>query len=169
MDWGLLVRNGGSWKLRSRRLYPSTTFYWALIIVNALLRFCWTLNFVPTRYLSVAGVLMRDGGGHVLAPIIASAEIVRRSLWALLRVEWESIKDSCHDNNNNNKLNENDSMEGMIPMELPGTTSKRRRGFSFALSDLSSVADVEVLGELCFYTSTFALLGIVIAAHRGTM
>ena len=98
MDWGLFVRHKqtGQWVLRSRRLYPRKSFYWAMTIVNTLLRFCWTLSFVPLRYLSAAGVLTEnfssDTWSSILASTLASAEIIRRTLWGLLRVEWEAIK-----------------------------------------------------------------------------
>lgn len=155
MDWGLLVGSGTHWRLRQRRLYPSKTFYWGLICVNALLRFGWTLTLVPTRYLSAAGVLMRDQS--VTTPLLASAEIIRRSLWALVRVEWESVKDAKAQDDIEDKD------EAMLPMQQTGA---QRRGL---LSDMSMMANTEILGELCLYTSTFAVLGIVIAAHRDTM
>ncbi|KAF0686520.1 Aste57867_21707 [Aphanomyces stellatus] len=81
MDWGL-----GGWTdgLRPLRIYP-TWVYYAAMVVDLFLRFGWTLTLIPAQ-----------GYGpfpsHIqffIDPILASAEVFRRSMWGLLRVEYE--------------------------------------------------------------------------------
>ena len=179
MDWGLFVRDqhAGSWKLRSERLYPYASVYWILVLANTLLRFCWTLSFVPIRYLSDAGVLTNifssDTWASILAPTIASAEIIRRTLWGLLRVEWEAIK-SRGDQRDQLHEEVQGSME-MIPMTMQEDKSSgaasplKRFGSRELISDMSLMNSFQVVGELCLYTTAFAILGLSIAAHRQTL
>jgi len=202
MDWGLFVRHRqtGQWGLRSRRLYPRKSFYWAMVIVNTLLRFCWTLSFVPLRYLSAAGVLTEnfssDTWASILTSTLASAEIIRRTLWGLLRVEWEAIKvrGELHDSGRgsgdgkdilSDVADEDDAENGhgleMTPMKMPGGIShigvggggfmswQQRMGQLKCTSDMSSMSKIQILGELCLYTAIFAVVGLVAAAHRETL
>lgn len=174
MDWGLLVRNPrtGGWQLRSKRLYPYKSMYWGLAVINLLLRFCWTLSFVPMRYLSAAGVLTDNfsvaSWSSILAPTIASAEIIRRTLWGLLRVEWEAIKVQGEQESDETK-EEGESLK-MTPMSGGGSISLRRRfGIPLFTSDMSSMNNVQILTELGLYTTVFAVLGLIAAAHRETL
>jgi hypothetical protein len=196
MDWGLFDRDAatGRWQLRSQRLYPNQSIYWLLTIVNTLLRFCWTLSFVPLRYLSAAGVLQDNFSGDrwssILAPTIASAEIIRRTLWGLLRVEWEAIKLRAEGDSSSaaaskilDKVDESGAggLE-MIPMKLGGGSSStlpahtyssstlvQRMGQIQCSSDMSSMSKVQILAELCLYTTACAVVGLVAAAHRETL
>lgn len=82
-------------RLRKTRIYTVSWMYWGILGVNVVLRFCWTLSFLPPHYLNRAGVLSETFEGDlsaILNPTIALAEIVRRILWGWLRVEWEAIK-----------------------------------------------------------------------------
>ena len=162
MDWGIFARGAdGSWMLRSKRLYRSTRFYWTMIVINTILRFCWTLSFIPLQYLSATGVLTEsfsyDGWSTVLGPLIASAEIIRRSLWGLIRVEWEIVKDY---------IDEEDSRQEMAPMKID-VGSSRNTGTFFA--EMSTMSRTHLLGELSVYTASFAVFGLLIAAHRETL
>jgi hypothetical protein len=191
MDWGLLVRNVQSshWVLRSQRLYPWKSFYWTILIVNTVLRFCWTLSFVPFHYLSSSGVLTNnfsnEAWANVLVATIASAEIIRRTLWGLLRVEWEAIKvknEMSHASGIQLNYFDNKDEFELSPMKIydnpddnwsnnvSGSPSFYRRNITKLFSsDMSSMGKVHVFGELCLYTTTFAVLGLIIAAHRGTL
>lgn len=183
MDWGLLVRkqhnNSGSiiggaccWQLRSERLYSRRWVYWTIAWVNLVLRFCWTLSFLPPRYLNPAGVLTEYFSGDlniVLGSTIATAEIIRRMLWGLLRFEWEAIKET-RDDVETSRLGEDDRGLEMTPMKMgdDGSTPSSlipRVAFS---NDMSSMNDIQVLGELGLYAGGFCLFGMVLAAHRGT-
>jgi hypothetical protein len=189
MDWGLLVRHkhnhnsssifGGAWlcawHLRSERLYSRRWVYWTIAWVNLVLRFCWTLSFLPPRYLNAAGVLTEMFSGDlnmVLGSTIATAEIIRRMLWGLLRFEWEAIKETRDDVETSAALEgaEDDRGLEMTPMKMgdEGSTPSSlipRKPFS---SDMSSMNDIQVLGELGLYAGIFCLSGMVVAAHRGT-
>jgi EXS family len=188
MDWGLLVRNDQSsnWVLRSQRLYPWKCFYWIVLVINTVLRFCWTLSFVPFHHLSSSGVLTtnfsNEAWANILVATIALAEIIRRSLWGLLRMEWEAIKVKTEMNysTQQNHFDNKDDFE-MTPMKvhdnqdswsngMSGSTLLNRQNIpKFFFIDMSSMNKIHIFGELCLYTTTFAVLGLVIAAHRGTL
>ncbi|ETV89686.1 hypothetical protein H257_00874 [Aphanomyces astaci] len=81
MDWGLGGQQGF---LRPRRLYPTWTYYVAMV-VDCVLRFGWTLTLIPAK-----GYGPFPSNVQVyLDPILASAEVLRRSMWGLFRVEYE--------------------------------------------------------------------------------
>ena len=177
-DYWFGTKKTSMWNLRAQRLYPWKRFYWMLLIINTVLRFCWTLSFVPFHYLSAKGVLTNnfsnEAWANILVPTIASAEIIRRTLWGLIRVEWEAIKVK---NEMTNDSDNNDREIEMTPMKVfdateswsydtHGHSSRYRFPFS---SDMSSMNKIQIFGELCLYTTTFAVLGLIIAAHRGTL
>jgi EXS family len=89
------------YRLRSKRLYPHTWLYIAAAAVNLVLRFCWTITIVPenVRHNSSAGgsYLFSKDFQMYMSPFVAAAEIVRRSLWGVLRVEAEHIALFCTD------------------------------------------------------------------------
>jgi hypothetical protein len=81
-------------RLRKKRLYPTNAYY-AILVINVLLRFCWTLSFIPPNYLSRSGEIAQQFSVVIqqfFSPLIASAEIIRRSLWGLIRLELEAFK-----------------------------------------------------------------------------
>lgn len=90
----------------------------------------------------------------MLGPLIASAEIIRRSLWGLLRVEWEIVK---------SQVDTDDTLE-LAPMKI-GSSS--RDGVVFG--EMRSMNRTQLVGELSIYTAIFAVLGLLIAAHRETL
>lgn len=187
MDWSLLERRNGKWQLREKRLYKKKWVYWAIFGINFALRFCWTLSFLPLRYLDAAGVLTNNFEGDLNAffgPTIAVAEIIRRTLWGLLRVEWEAIQvdKSCvataisgqdaKDHDDFKELIDSDDSMEMVPMNMQGMgdmtipLSSRRWP---SLVDMSSMDPVQVLLELGLYAATFCAIGLIAAAHRGTL
>jgi EXS family len=175
MDWGLFVKGkGGSWVMRKNRLYASRRFYWTVLVINTILRFCWTLSFIPIRYLSATGVLTKTFSGHdgwatLLGPLIASAEIIRRFLWGLLRVEWEIVKSSPDRNVDDDAVKDHDDI-GVDMTMTPMTISSSDVGSStWWKGDMSAMDSTQLMVELSVYTSTFAVLGLLIAAHRGTL
>ena len=186
MDWSMLERRGGRWQLRQKRLYSKKYTYWTIFGINFALRFCWTLSFLPLRYLDAAGVLTNNFKGDLHAffgPTIATAEIIRRTLWGLLRVEWEAIQvdksivpKSISDqeaklDDKNREPEEADESVEMIPMNMQGVG-----GMTIPLSskavpsiiDMSSMDHVQVLLELGLYAAAFCAIGLIAAAHRGT-
>ena len=199
-DWALLEKTGdgsGAYRLRSTRLYSRKSMYYGIFVANFMLRFCWTMTLIPRRYLSQSGML-RDAYSSdfqtFIGPALASAEIIRRSLWGLIRVEWEAIKtsreltksigDDGHDESENESsssgfgLDDGDKLE---PMQIgSGFGRGRRRGglslpgldpilepyFGMARREMSSMTELQILGELCLYATAFTSLGIFAAAHR---
>ena len=101
MDWELFevntttTRRRRGLRLRKTRIYSHQWMYWSILVINFCLRFCWTLSFLPHQYLDRSGVLKNTFEGDISAalnPLLASAEIIRRTLWGFLRVELEAIK-----------------------------------------------------------------------------
>lgn len=187
MDWELLeFSSNTTWRprLRSLRLYPSRKMYWTILVVNFVLRFGWTLTFLPRWYLNSAGILERSFHGHfarVIGPMLASAEIVRRTMWGFLRLELEALK-TCRDDPTLDKQLQRcsssptaESNEDGIEMEDMSSTNEPRilkaldQASIERKSDMSEKSDLQILLELCLYATAFAAFGMVAAAHRETM
>ena len=205
-DWALLERTEddgrssllGYYRLRSTRLYSRKSIYYGIFAANFLLRFCWTMTLIPRRYLSQSGML-RDAYSSdfqtFVGPALASAEIIRRSLWGLIRVEWEAIKTSREyaaptTSGSGKDRGESGDDSGFAldnggelePMQIGSGygRSRRRRGglslpgldpilepyFGMARREMSSMTELQILGELCLYATAFTSLGIFAAAHR---
>lgn len=185
MDWGLLEKTDGIWQLRKERLYRSTQTYWSIALINVILRFCWTLSFLPTEYLlppTMVGdvVLVEKQIKHVkswiISPIIASAELIRRTLWGLLRYEYEVIKirgDNLNAAGENIELVPLEETIGFVADVKLGSMDMRREGITrpwwHGLSDMSKMSGAQVLGEVFVYAGTFLVLWMLVAAHRETL
>ncbi|GKT27614.1 Syg1 family like protein [Aduncisulcus paluster] len=72
------------WLLRSVRLYPFW-FYITGIIEDSILRFAWSMTLNPPDILSLPAFLNM---------VLGMAEICRRMLWVILRVEWQFIHET---------------------------------------------------------------------------
>jgi hypothetical protein len=194
MDWGLFQRNKqGRWELRPKRLYATTMVYWIICFINISLRFCWILTFLPPRYLDAAGRLTENFGeglGAVFGPSLASAEIIRRSLWGLLRFEWEAIKEMPekgealsavshdgfeqeHADDEGLEMPTTSRISEMTPMDMKRDDEMNMTQLSLQTpwwkSDMSSMNDVQILSELCMYATVFLIIGALAAAHRETL
>ncbi|KAL7549665.1 hypothetical protein ACHAWF_012932, partial [Thalassiosira exigua] len=212
MDWGLLERDPAfqgrdgrgiasrrwPWRLRSRRLYRRRWAYGAIFVVNFCLRFAGMLTLIPPVYLSRAtGMIVdprRDGPELRLfaGSLLACAEIFRRAIWALLRLEWEVVRresngDGREEGGQPLELGPSKLVEEgcMRPMSIAtsgsiGRTWPRRRAFwplaftreSFSaesLSDMSNLDDIQILSELCVWATVFSGIAIVAAAHRAVL
>jgi len=209
MDWGLLERdsffgfyhlsyhfknNNGyglfwwwPYSLRSQRLYKRRWIYYVIFVINFCLRFVGMVTLIPPVYLSRStGLIVNTYDPDFqlfLGSLAASAEIFRRTIWALLRVEWEVIRTSNEKQKSvihvdSKKYGGMQTMlgdkEDMKPMEIGGGNVRRRmlpfgsRGsFSLeSLSDMSNLNDIQILTELCVWATVFSGLAIVAAAHR---
>ena len=214
MDWNLL--EVGGWKnipiievsgriisisiptsvqLRKTRIYSVSWMYWSIFGINIVLRFCWTLSFLPPHYLNRAGVLSETFDGDItmyINPIIASAEIVRRIMWGWIRVENEAInvarkeprlkgawRDYCEDDNK--ESSEPSNLEEFKSMAMndtfldddDGTLSSSSSSTPFSKGlwtprKMYDMTEIQILGELCIYVTIFTGLGLLAAAHRET-
>jgi hypothetical protein len=115
MDWGLVskvkisgLRKGTLWedftsyRIRSSRLLGSEGVYVVIAVVNLCLRFAWSLTLMPEALFS--DNRMADRLLAHIEPLVASLEILRRMMWAVLRVEWEHIETSADANNNSEDM-----------------------------------------------------------------
>eukprot|EP00927_Polykrikos_kofoidii_P074528 TRINITY_DN70526_c0_g1_i1.p1 TRINITY_DN70526_c0_g1~~TRINITY_DN70526_c0_g1_i1.p1 ORF type:complete len:517 (-),score=70.13 TRINITY_DN70526_c0_g1_i1:23-1360(-) len=90
MDWGLM--NPAPYRTKLFGLRPTLllrdiwAFYYFAILCNSLGRTAWTL-----RWSSSVVVFM---GSFALSSVLQVAEVSRRCLWNILRVEWECIRKS---------------------------------------------------------------------------
>jgi len=87
------------YKLRSQRAYPHRWIYHIIFIINFCLRFVGMLTLIPPVYLSrrtglIVNTWYDPDFQLFVGSLAASAEIFRRTIWALLRLEWEVIKTS---------------------------------------------------------------------------
>ena len=82
MDWGLLTfSRDGRAVIRQRCLWPVFPYFVAMI-VNLVLRFSWTANRIP---------FFSKMHASELVLIVELAEVFRRAMWNLYRIEWEVI------------------------------------------------------------------------------
>ena len=80
VDWGCLRKNNNYFLLREKITFHPLVYYFAMIY-DIILRGAWTWYFIPTKSsLSEWKSLFKD-----------TLEICRRGLWALIRVENESL------------------------------------------------------------------------------
>lgn len=84
MDWGLitLTRQGLTIPSRSSSSCP-VAIYLLMTVMNFLLRFSWTINRWPGMALLHSSVIVLW---------IELLEVFRRSVWNILRIEWEVIQ-----------------------------------------------------------------------------
>jgi hypothetical protein len=81
-NWGLGNRNSKNWMLRDQLIFPVWSYYTA-IVMNFLFRICWAINISPGQpYIAQNFVL-----------IIGCAELFRRNLWLIFRIENISIEE----------------------------------------------------------------------------
>ena len=83
-------------RLRPDRLFDDPSFYWKAMLLNASLRFCWMMNFIPAYRVSIRSGEVQEtfvdkahGWSFV---ILAALELARRCVWAIIKVELETIK-----------------------------------------------------------------------------
>eukprot|EP01029_Cantina_marsupialis_P022720 TRINITY_DN5563_c0_g1_i1.p1 TRINITY_DN5563_c0_g1~~TRINITY_DN5563_c0_g1_i1.p1 ORF type:complete len:662 (-),score=133.52 TRINITY_DN5563_c0_g1_i1:326-2311(-) len=89
-DWGLMRINKNNFLLRETLLYPRKWPYWCAIVVDLFLRFLWTTSLIPIASSNPLSSTL----GNYLSPFLASAEIFRRCMWSIFRVENEHISNS---------------------------------------------------------------------------
>jgi hypothetical protein len=119
----------------------------------------------------------------VMTPVIASAEIIRRTLWGWIRLEWEAVKNQIQDEEDSSVLRQglDQSSLELTPMKLGRTEHQSEAALStgrFALwptsrlatlgEDMIELTEGQILGELGVWATCFALLGAVAAANRET-
>ena len=189
MDWELLEKVPGSsifggFHLRKNRLFKQKALYIFTFIANFILRFGWTLNVMPSRYLSPSGAILNTFSADfptLIAPTLACAEIFRRSLWGLIRIELEVIKLKRKENvatfdpKSDESLSlvhdlqpmniENDGGHASGGMIAMGSNLKASSNILFS-KDLSATDDIQVVWELCIYATAFTSMGIIAAVHR---
>ena len=165
----LFGKNSFVLEWRTQRLYQSKALYIFITVINIVLRFGWTLNFIPNRYLSEKGILVETFSqanfSTFVNPFLATVEILRRTLWGLLRLELEAIKVQ----NKQNKYGRKDlnSLEKipLTPMTISNSSDSNDLMQSMSLS--TSIITPPTIFELCLYATLFSGLGFVAMAHRG--
>lgn len=82
MDWGFItIHRTGRIHCRQRLLLPLWV-YVISFVVNLVLRFSWAFNLIPG---------FNALHSSVIVLIIEIGEVMRRSMWNILRIEWEVI------------------------------------------------------------------------------
>jgi hypothetical protein len=116
---------------------------------------------------------------HILNPTIASAEIIRRTLWGFLRVELEAIKvgrkdpklkgawsDTDHENEMEMKVMSMEKVEFARSVQWEDDLQPSK--VSWITGDMYHMTELQILGELCLYATAFTALGLIAVAHRIT-
>ena len=117
------------YKLRSKRAYPHKWIYYTIFLLNFCLRFVGMLTLIPPVYLSrrtglIVNTWYDPDFQLFVGSLAASAEIFRRTIWALLRLEWEVIKTSL-----------SSSTTSLVPCET-NKVDDRQKGEDDDLMDL---------------------------------
>jgi hypothetical protein len=189
MDWNLFewdyVRQNLA--LRTEQLYSRTWVYYLIFVVNFLLRFVGMITLIPPVHLSrTTGLIVKTFPDFSLfvGSLAACAEIFRRTVWALLRIEWEVIKTRREEGHNQISLQQQNidaetsdaemtmlkEEKDMKPMSIHSSvTSLGMRNNplkSFQVSDMSDLNDIQILTELSVWAAMFSGIAIIAAAHR---
>ena len=94
--WEFLPKRLDQIRLRPKRLFDDDKFYWRALFVNAALRFCWMMGFIPAYRVSIMDgstqETFADKFNGWLFVILGALEIFRRSIWGIIKVELETIK-----------------------------------------------------------------------------
>lgn len=171
MDWGLFIHVSGlKFKLRDIRLFPWRSIYYGIFLLNILLRFCWGWTTNPTRLFSEICTYIIDTESvnirYYDGPLLAIMEIVRRVIWALLRLEWETIDDRLINQYTTDFSNENstcsDSFQiieerDLKPMKISTSLSLHTY---YRENPKHIPRDYLLLFELFIYALVFFTLGI---------
>mmetsp|Transcript_24499 Transcript_24499/g.37219 ORF Transcript_24499/g.37219 Transcript_24499/m.37219 type:complete len:222 (+) Transcript_24499:2-667(+) len=89
MDWGLLQAGAEPFGLRSVLLFRGIWgCYYLVIVTNLVGRGLWSLRWVPQVVVFF--------GPFTLVTLQQAAEVSRRCMWNIIRVEWECIKKNVH-------------------------------------------------------------------------
>lgn len=177
LDWELFIwcPERSKFIFRRNRLLQGKLIYFVILFVNSILRFGWTLTVIPVRYLSPSGDLLNTFSTDFItfiAPILACAEIIRRSLWGILRIELEAIKIKSKINVKSYNLS---SLQDQEIMSIDDMESKTAGTFAIG-TDLDTTTgvlihhsvsnDVHLAWELSIYALVFGVLGAIAATHR---
>lgn len=120
MDWGMLQwdRERGWWKpaLRETRLISQTRSVYGLVaLFNCAMRFLWAM--------AVFGYVRTRGQGMFF---FEAMEIVRRTVWAVFRIEWEYVNKVLPRREASIASAEKDSTDGEESGLLPARDSSDR-------------------------------------------
>ena len=99
MDWGLGKSQYHG--LRERMIYDNSTIYYCAILIDLFMRFSWTLTLLPHTQLYIIDdqttklqITTVYDWLIIIQPILAFAELIRRSMWSCIRIEYEYIVQS---------------------------------------------------------------------------
>lgn len=86
MDFGFL-KSSHNYLLRDKLLYYDFKyFYYIVLFVNPLLRLIWCFSLLPE---DLYNSTKASGYGFIILPFV---ELIRRSLWCIIRIEHEHVK-----------------------------------------------------------------------------
>eukprot|EP01134_Creolimax_fragrantissima_P003737 CFRG3737T1 len=121
-DWGLFDQSSSYFPLRPSMLYPKITYY-VWIIVDLVLRCVWSVQLSNLVHLSTAQRTL----------LFEFLEIFRRSLWNIIRVEYECIK-----TNSQIHVKESISLDVGSSILVPNMT-RRASGGAFTPLEMSEI------------------------------
>ena len=132
-------------EIRSRRMIPKVVYYYVAIFLDLFLRFFWAYTLIPNTRSSGLSEL-----GTYIAPFAAIAEVLRRSMWSVFRLE-------------NEHLNNTDGYRKYkhIPLHYALPAAKKR--------DDTPDKKRRINAEVCLFVSlvlTITVLAIVFAPKR---
>ena len=85
-DWGLLIGTRKDTRFLRDQMIFSKNFYYTCMLLNTIFRFWWVTAIFTVKF--AGGAYFMDSLG-VLTFIAAIVEAIRRTFWAVIRVENE--------------------------------------------------------------------------------
>ena len=98
MDWNLSFVEGRPYVFRckplrkARRMVSNDSYlpYYAAVVADVFLRFLWTLTLAPSATTPFGAFV-----DHTVSPFLSYAEIFRRTMWSIFRIEAEHLKNTA--------------------------------------------------------------------------
>jgi xenotropic and polytropic retrovirus receptor 1 len=90
MDWSAF-KISEPFRLRSRQMLPNSSYYYFAIVADLILRYFWTYTLIPVN----DNIHFEAYLGLYIAPFAAIAEIIRRTMWSVFRLENEHLHNTA--------------------------------------------------------------------------
>jgi len=136
--------------------------------VNIFLRFFWMVSLIPPKTLDDNGDLQYTFGRTLsiyLTPVTAMAEMIRRGVWGLLRVEkeWRKNRVAVTEGEGEDDWKGKNSRFEKMPMSpAPASVSAATIGEASAgILSLENMSEEQIIIELAGYAFGFLLFGFI--------
>mmetsp|Transcript_3784 Transcript_3784/g.12628 ORF Transcript_3784/g.12628 Transcript_3784/m.12628 type:complete len:689 (-) Transcript_3784:201-2267(-) len=153
VDWSLVLIRWprGQWlpsvRLRPNRMYSGRALYCVAIVLDLFLRFLWTTTLIPSeRMLEQMPTFIA-----AVSPFTAAAEVFRRAMWSVLRVESEHLH------------TEGFRRVALVPLHFDVGRSRRDKP---SMQEQQLRSKLVVIGEILVFAVVVVLLAVTAILTR---